>query len=53
MHDIPLFSAQKCSTAIALNDLIQYSHCLVVELFRLKSLLIKAPTTLITKYRLS
>ena len=37
-------------TVIAPNNLIQYSHCQVVQLFQLISLLIKAFTTITTTY---
>ena len=38
------------STVIALNNFIYYSHCQVVPLFQLKSLLIKAFTIVISKH---
>jgi len=41
------------STAIGLNNFIQYSRCVVVQLFRLTPLLIKAFTTIIPKHTFS
>jgi len=38
------------STVIALNNFIQYSHCQVVQLFRLAPLSTKALTTIISKH---
>jgi len=38
------------STAIALNNFIQYSHCQVVQPFRFTRFLIKAFNTIISKY---